>query len=373
MSSQRRRLRLAVILGGMALLAACGGSQPAAPVPSASTAPPAPASAGGSAAPSASPGNLATVRVGGLGSTIDRAFFIGQDKGFFAEQGIKLDLTTFRGASEMLPLLATNKLDVGTGGSNPGFFNAQASGIGVKIVSDVTIIPPPQGNGKQSAGLVLRSDLAGQVKTMADIKGRTIAINALQGIGEEQIDKVLQSGGLKLTDVNVVALPYPDQLSALANKKIDAAMMIEPFATLAQQQKAGVAFFDLGKVMPNYPAQWLFYSVDFINSQPDLARRFMVAHMKALRYDTDGWWHGKNHDDVVNLFVQHVKGMTPQLAEQIQPTTDETNGNVNMQAIGQDEDYFLQHGWQKQRVDPAKLVDTSFSEAARKALGPYQP
>jgi ABC-type nitrate/sulfonate/bicarbonate transport system substrate-binding protein len=60
------------------------------------------------------------VRVGGLGSAIDRAFFIGEDKGFFADQGIKLDLTTFRGASEALPLLATDKLDVGTGGSNPG-------------------------------------------------------------------------------------------------------------------------------------------------------------------------------------------------------------------------------------------------------------
>jgi ABC-type nitrate/sulfonate/bicarbonate transport system substrate-binding protein len=344
--------------------AASASAKPATSAAAASTKP----AAAGSAA--AKPGTV-TVRVGGLGSAIDRAFFIGEDKGFFADQGIKLDLTTFRGASEALPLLATDKLDVGTGGSNPGFFNAEASGIGMKIVSDVTIIRPAQDPRRQTAGVMVRSDLAGQIKGVADLKGKTVAINALQGVGEEQIDKILQTAGLTVKDIDLVALPYPDQVSAMGNKKIDAAMMIDPFATLARQQKIGTPLFDLGKAMPNYPAQWLFYGTGFIKGQPDVARHFMAAHMKALRWDTDAFVNGKNKDEAVAIYMKHIKGLTPELLNAMPPMSNEINGNINMDAIQQDQAYFTQHGWQKQKVDPKEIVDTSFAEDARKALGPF--
>ncbi|MBV9119570.1 MAG: ABC transporter substrate-binding protein [Chloroflexi bacterium] len=404
-----KKLHLIAPLLGAILLAACGGGSPAAspgastpasgsapsaaasgsavpkPATSAATAvasastsgaPSAAASGSSAASPSGSAsaaakpsGSAVTVRVGGLGSTIDRAFDVGMDKGFFAELGINIDLTTFRSATEVLPLLATNKLDVGTGGSSPGFFNAQAQGVGAKIVSDVTLI---KSTGRQTAGLILRADLADSVKTVADLKGKNVAINNTQGIGEEQVDKVLNSGGISTKDVNLIAIPYTDQLAALTNKKIDAAMMIDPFATIAQQQKVGVAFFDLAKVMPNYPAQWLFYSVDFAKNQPDVAQRFMVAHMKAIRYVNDAVFKGKNSDDLINIYVAHNKGSTADQWKSMGPVFNEVNGAVNMDAINNDQDYYIAHGWQKQKIDPKTIVDTSFSEAALKTLGPYQ-
>src|SRR5262245_45502018 len=117
----------------LALATACGAAAP--PPPAASpagqpastpaTASPAPAEA---ARPEPSP--PVTVRAGGIGGLVDRAYFIGEEKGYFAEQGIQLDVTTFRAMTDLLPLLATDKLDVITGGSSSAIFNAHASGAG---------------------------------------------------------------------------------------------------------------------------------------------------------------------------------------------------------------------------------------------------
>src|SRR5713226_8477910 len=98
----------------LALATACGGAA-ASPSPAASpsgqtastpaTASPAPVEA---ARPEPSP--PVTLRVGGTGGLVIRAFFVGEEKGYFAEQGIQLDVTTFRAMTDMLPLLATDKL-----------------------------------------------------------------------------------------------------------------------------------------------------------------------------------------------------------------------------------------------------------------------
>src|SRR5262249_54356064 len=93
----------------LALATACGGAA-AAPPPAASPArqPAAlPATAAPDEAARPEPSPPVTVRVGGIGGLVDRAYFIGEEKGYFAEQGIQLDVSTFRAMTDMLPLLAT--------------------------------------------------------------------------------------------------------------------------------------------------------------------------------------------------------------------------------------------------------------------------
>jgi NitT/TauT family transport system substrate-binding protein len=385
------------------VLAGCGAAAPAAssPAPASSAVQSAPASAAasakpqtsaaGSAAPAAKPSAAApaasasasaaaakpsasgaTVRVGGLGGTPDRGLWTGQDKGFFAQQGVNVDVIQFKSFSEMLPLLATGKLDVGAGGISPGFFNALLSGVNVKVVSDVTLIAPPPAGKHMSYGLMVRKDLEGQVKTVADMKGRTIAVNGTQGIGDLQLNSILQSGGLTTADVDVQAIPFPDAFAALSNKKIDGALQVEPFITLGMQQNIAFPLADLSKSMPNSPAQWVFYGTDFIQKQPDAGKRFLAGYIQALRFLQDGWYKGQNHDEVVQLYVKHTQAKDPKIFDQQTPEQNEVDANVNMQALQQAEDYFVGHGWQKGKVDVNTVVDPSFGQYVRQTLGTYQ-
>ncbi len=86
-------------------------------------------------APGAGP-ILTRLRIGQVGGLSDAAIFIADDKGFFREQGIELEMARFNSAAQMVAPLATGQLDIGGGAPSVGLFNAIARGIPVKIVAD---------------------------------------------------------------------------------------------------------------------------------------------------------------------------------------------------------------------------------------------
>src|SRR5207302_8153578 len=109
----------------------------------------------------------------------------------------------FRSAAEMVPLLATGRLEVGHGSTSPGFFNALLAGVPVKIVTDATLMKPPGPGVKTSMHLLVRKDLEGQVRSVSDLRGRKVATNNLGTLNQIQMSKLLTTGGLTLDDVDI--------------------------------------------------------------------------------------------------------------------------------------------------------------------------
>jgi NitT/TauT family transport system substrate-binding protein len=315
----------------------------------------------------------AVVRMGAISGTPDRALFVGQEKGFYAEQGIELDLQLFRNTGEMVPLFATDRLDAGHGGSYAGFFNAFQTGIDFKIVSGVSQNRPPGPGIKNGQWLIVRKDLADQLRSVPDIKGRKVAVHAVGSTGDQLLEKVLEQHGLSLRDVEVEGIPFPDQMTALGNKAIDAAMAIEPLVTLAEARGVAVPIFEVARAVPDNTNQWLFYSSDFIKNRPEVGRRFMVAYMKSLRYVEDAWLKGINRDEVVQLFIKHTPVKEPSLYDRMGNTYSETNGAIRLNVLEADQDFFFRQGLVKQKVDPRSMTDTAFADHAVQLLGrhPY--
>jgi len=236
----------------------------------------------------------------------------------------------------------------------------------------VSLIAEPPAGHHMSYGLMVRSDLKDTVKTVADMKGRSIAVNGSQGIGQVQLDAILHLGSLSTADVDVQTISFPDAYAAMGNKKIDGALQLEPFITLAIQQNVAFPREDLAKAMPNSPAQWIFYSTDFIKNQPDAGKRFLVAYTKAMRFVEDGFFKNKGRDEVIQLYTKHTQAKDPKSYEAQTPTENEVNANVNMEALQYDQDYFVSHGWQKSKLDVSSVVDRSFGDYVRQTLGTYQ-
>src|SRR5262249_29840324 len=100
--------------------------------PAATSAPAAPPTS----APAPTPAALQKVRYGTRNIFGDVGFFLGMDEGYYAEQGIELDLTSFDSAANMVAPLATNQLEAGGGAPSAGLYNALRSGVNVRIVAD---------------------------------------------------------------------------------------------------------------------------------------------------------------------------------------------------------------------------------------------
>jgi NitT/TauT family transport system substrate-binding protein len=378
MSMLARGLLVVTALSAIIVGASC--TPPAAPAPAAPAAPPAappsapPPTAAAVAPPAATSAApvAVTLRGGGLGGTVDRAYYVAEDKGYFAEQGITLDVETYRSAAEMVPLLATGRMDVGHGSTNPGFFNAMLQGVIVKVVSDVTVMKPPKPGQRNSMQLMLRKELTDEVRGVPDLRGRVVAINNFSSLNHEQLEWVLHTGGLELTDVQIEQVAFPEQLSALANGKIDAGITLEPFVTMAEARNVAVPLYDIGVAMPGHTAQNLFYSPEFIQTQPEVGRRFMIAYIKALRFLEDAFEKGINREEAINIFIKYTTLKDRALYDRMAQSNSELNGNVNVAGIERDQDFYMRMGYQQQKADVQSFVDTSFGQYAVGVLGRYE-
>jgi NitT/TauT family transport system substrate-binding protein len=263
-------------------LAACGSgaSAPSRPAPSPAVSAPATQSrTAPTAAPAAQP---IQVRFGTQLVAGDVALFVAEELGYFTREGIEFEFVPFSNASEMIPSLATNQLEVGSLAANPAGFNAVARGVPVKSVLDKGSFPP--GHGDQA--LAIRKEVfdAGRGHSLADLKGLTIGFTP-PGKGTTSacaLSAGLQRAGLTLDDLNIQPLTFPDMVPAFANGAIDGAMITEPFMTRAIKQGSAVRVMGIDEMYPNYQISTLGFSPSLYANRA-AAKGFVRTYILATR------------------------------------------------------------------------------------------
>ena len=316
---------------------------------------------------------VVTVKVGLANTSADVGFFIARDNGYFRQEGIDVQLIPFSSAALMIAPLGTGEIDVGSGTASAGLYNAVLRGVKLRVVADKGSMQP----GYDYSTLLVRKDLvdSGRFKSLADLKGMTVAVAAKGAGSESALNEALKKGGLTMHDVNVVYLGFPEDLPALENKKIDACITDEP--TLTQAIDAGVAV--RASKSPIYPGQQnavVLYSEEFA-SHRDVAERFMIAYVRALRFYNgalaDGKLAGPNSDRVVNILVKDTKLKNAALYRRITPNGANPDGSLQEAAMKNDLAYFKAQGYVTGKIGVSDVVDDSFVQAAVAKLGPYKP
>ncbi|MDP2952156.1 MAG: ABC transporter substrate-binding protein, partial [Chloroflexota bacterium] len=284
-----RKLRLFLILATAILLLA-GACAPAAPAPTptavpaaAPTAAPAtakPAAAAPTTAPATPKPAPMTVKMSGVaGSLADSGIFIAQAKGYFAEQGLNIDYVPVASAADVIASLATGDLDVSGGGWNLGLANAILRGVPVKVVADKQSKQP----GFTNHRLYIRKDLydSGQIRGVADLKGKKLAVASVAAMGV-LLAPNLRDANLTFKDVDLVPMSFPEMVTALANKAVDATAMAEPSGTLAVEQGLAVRAKRLMDDPDPAPSAGIIYFSPQFAQKVDAGNRFMIAYVKGL-------------------------------------------------------------------------------------------
>lgn len=315
------------------------------------------------------------VKVGVNGVVSDAAFFIAQKKGYFEKQGIKVEFVHFDSGPQMVAPLGTGQIDVAAGASSAGLFNAVARGIGLKVVADKGSAPV----GYSYVPVIVRKDLIdeGKVKTFADLKGLKVAEAGKGGTPGPILNEALKKGGLKYDDVqHVYNLGYPQQVVALSNKAIDAAVTAEPLATLAI--KKGYAVRLSGPdLYPNQQIAVLLYGDHFIKGRNELATKFMVAYLQGVRFYNgalkDGHFKGPNAPELIDILIANTKVKDPDLYAAMNPNGCNPDGFVDLPSMKKDYEFYKAHGYLEGKATVDALVDQTFVDRALKIIGPYKP
>jgi len=162
-------------------------------------------------------------------------------------------------------------------------------------------------------------------------------------------------------------------VAALGNGNIEAAYMTEPLATLAAERGVAVKWQGTGMHLPGVTPALLSYAPSFIEEQPDVARRWMVAYLRGARDYNTAFRHGEGKADVVRILTENTTVKDPALYDRIGMSTIDPDGTINVASIADQAAWYAEHGLLPPGVDVTTLMDARFRDAALARLGPYQP
>jgi NitT/TauT family transport system substrate-binding protein len=135
------------------------------------------------------------------------------------------------------------------------------------------------------------------IQRVAQIKGATIGVNALNNIGTLVVTSVLYDNGIyvKRDHVHFKAIPFPEMSHALMTHQIDAAWMVEPFVTYAELAGAEtIADTDSGATQ-DFPIGGYMVTQSWEQTHPRTAaafRRALLEGQKIASTNPPAVWEG---------------------------------------------------------------------------------
>jgi NMT1/THI5 like protein len=177
------------------------------------------------------------VTVAVVPATSVAGLYIAQQRGYFAQAGLHVKIVPVASGVNALPELVRGSVDVDEGQWTSDVA-AEAAGA-----ARLRVLAP--GN---SGGIALEQVVVppgSPVTTVGQLRGKTIAVNALKGLAVLLTSNVLNSYGVNPASVHFVVIPFPAMAAALTAHRVDAAFMTEPFLSGAEEANGVVPLFDI--------------------------------------------------------------------------------------------------------------------------------
>ena len=276
---------VSALLLASALVAACGNA-----ATSAHVTPSAPA--GASATSTATPKPIE--RVGFMAGFTPQAnlpfvaAYVAQERGYFAEERLQVDIRHSSGQDEHLKLLLNKDVDFVTGTAAQAL---RRSDDGLPVVAIALF------GQRGDQGYVVRADSG--IKTPADFKGRTVGFKA--GVVPAELDGLLKNAGLSRDDVKLVSVGFDPR--EFIERKVDVYPVFlsnEPDTI----RKAGVAITVLDPTDFGVPTLGLTYLAhsDTPKQRADVTERFLRATLRATK------WIEANPDAAIEIVLKYARG-----------------------------------------------------------------
>ena len=311
------------------------------------------------------------VKVGALKLTSSAPIFVGVEKGFFKEFGIEPELVFFQAAAPIATALAAGQIEVGATGLTAALYNIVLQGEKLWIVADKGREWP----GYPLVGIVVQKELwdRGEIRSVKDLKGKRIGLTTLGSTFHLHLGNILEREGLRLADVKVIPLQaMPSTVEALKGKQVEAIMVPQPFPGTTEAQGFGKILAWAGDLYP-WQIATVFYAKGFAADR-EKAVAFMKGYVKASRYYHDAVLvqkdgqivPGRNYEEVVQITAKHT-GAKPEIIKIGFPYQDR-NGRLLVPDVEKQMKWWVEHGFMKSLIPLKEIVDTSFIEAAIKAV-----
>lgn len=284
--------------------------------------------------------------------------YIAHDEGFFAQQGLDVELVQMQGNTDSLPVLLSGDVDVDSI-FTVGMLNAVARGENVRVVANKGVLAPDQ---CPADGFMVRSGLAEQLThpTPALLKSLKYGVSPTW-LDNYLLDQVLTQYGLSVADVATEYLASPAaRMEALANGGLDAAFFSEPWLTQVQENGAGQLWLSAAAIAPNYPLGILAFGPNLLGNEArhETGVRFLRAYLQGVAQLAQG-----KTDRNIEILAQATQ-LEPALLKRICWPSYTLDGQIDAQAMSDYSAWAAAQGLADKALSPAEFWDPQFVEAA---------
>jgi len=247
-------------------LAGCGGDDEA--------------SGGGSG--SGSEGKTTKVKVGVLPISNVAPLYLGVQKGYFKEEGLEIEPAPAQSGNEIVTAMVSGDLQFAFLGYVPAT-SARAQGLPIKLIANAD-------NGAESdkdEWTLIMVEKGSAIKSVEDLAGKTIAVNALKGVGEVVIKAALEKQGVDPNSIKLLEVPFPEMPAALEGKRVDAIWAPEPFLTSVMGKGGRGIEAPLTTLGAKFPNATYATTEQYLGKNKDVVERFARAMNKSSDYASE--------------------------------------------------------------------------------------
>ena len=286
--------------------------------------------------------------------------YVAIEEGYFAEEGLDVELVTGFGADKTMTAVLSGEADI-------GFMGAEASIYTYNEGANDYVVNFAQLTQRAGNFLVAREEMPDF--TWDDLRGKTVLGGRKGGMPEMVFEYILKQQGIDpQTDVNInQSIDFGSTAAAFAEQGAEADFTVEfePGATTLEEEGKGYVVASLGEDSGYVPYTSFSAKKSYIADHPEEIQKFVNALQKGMDF---------------------VQGHTPEeIAAVIAPQFPETKDSTLTTIVTR---YYEQDTWKEdlvfekesfellqdilesaqeleKRADYADLVTTEFAEAAK--------
>jgi NitT/TauT family transport system substrate-binding protein len=340
-SSTRHAVGVLLAAAAMAV-SACSSSSSSPPTTAATT--PAATTATTPAGTASTSGTVTNVTLGYVPYSDDASLFYAQSGGIFKKHGLNV---TF--VPQASPVAVEASMASGTEQfgfiTTPVLINLNSKGVNVKCVSSVDGGEP---SNPADDSTVLVAAKGSGITSVKDLAGKNVAEVQLTSLNSLAVEILAKQAGIDPASIHQIAIPFPQMPAALAQGRVQAAVIVAPFAASALGEGATVLTHPNVDLFPNGTVTCLDAMSSYISANPTIVAEFRAAMDESIAYS-------QTHQSVVKQTLVKGLGLAPAVAaKQILATN--WNPALNVASITMIENYMKQFGVITSEPPAASLV-----------------
>lgn len=302
-----------------------------------------------------------TIKVGYVRTPPASAVFIAKEKGYYAAQGLDVELVPFDAAEPIAVAVVAGSLDLSLSGFTAGFYNLAAQGALRVIAGGVHEHPG------FNSGTFVASNRAyeGGLRSLKDLGGHSVAVTQIGSALHYSVGLVADKYGIDLKTIRLVPTQSnANSASAVSGGNVDAALgpgnYFTPFLQSGQVKLLGyigdTAPWQLGMVITTARAA---------DERADMIKRFLTAFRQGVRDYHDAFTDqdekrrdGPTAPEILAIIVKYLGQPAQQLAPAI--GYNDRQARLDVKDVRHQIAWYKAQGLLKADLDADRLIDARY-------------